>query len=310
MLETERKGELRLKHIFVLNPNAGHGTAQKELEDKLSCTSFDWKIYTTVAAGDSVRFIREWCETHPEPVRFYACGGDGTIHEVANAIYGYPQASISCYPVGSGNDFVKYYGGKERFSDPVALCSAPEESIDLIRVNDYYAINACHFGLDSCVASMMDRLRHKKILGGKRAYPISVLYAFFKGMRHKATITADDELLCNSDFLLCTAANGTYVGGSYRCAPRSSNTDGYMELCLVRRISRLRFLSVINKYKAGSHLDDPSLEKFIIYRRCKTMKVTAPKGFFISLDGEVKQISEFTAEIVPSAIRFAVPEKK
>lgn len=279
------------------------------MEEKLSATDFDWQIYTTSAAGDPIRFIHEWCNFHPDPVRFYACGGDGTIHEVANAIYGHPQASMSCYPVGSGNDFVKYYGGKERFSDSAALCFASEEAIDLIRVNDCNAINACHFGLDSCVASMMDKLRHKKIVGGKWAYPISVLYAFFKRMRHKATISADNELLCDSEFLLCTTANGTHVGGSYRCAPRSSNTDVYMELCFVRWISRLRFLSVIKKYKAGTHLDDPTLEKFIVYRRCKTMKVTAPKEFFVALDGKVKQISEFTAEIVPSAIRFAVLEQ-
>ena len=298
-----------MKHIFILNPNAGHATSKKELEEKLSSTSFDWQIYTTSASGDAVRFIREWCNTHPDPVRFYACGGDGTIHEVANAIYGYSQASMSCYPVGSGNDFVKYYGGKERFLDPVALCAASEVAIDLIRVNDLYAINACHFGLDSCVASMMDKIRHKKIIGGKRSYPISVLYAFFKGMRHKGKIWADGEPICDKEFLLCTAANGTHVGGSYRCAPRSDNSDGYMEFCLVRHISRLRFLSLMNKYKEGVHLDDPSLEKYIVYRRCKTMQVSAPDGFCVSLDGEVHRISSFTAEIVPSAIRFAVPEK-
>lgn len=296
-----------MKHIFILNPNAGHGTAKKELEDKLAGSSFDWQLYTTAAGGDAARFIREWCDNHAEPVRFYACGGDGTIHEVANAIYGYSQASMSCYPIGSGNDFVKYYGGRTLFLDPVALCSAPEVSIDLIRVNDRYAVNACHFGLDSCVAFMMNKIRHKKIIGGKRSYPLSVLYGFFKGMRHKAKVSADGELICDNEFLLCTAANGTHVGGSYRCAPRSNNSDGYMEFCLVRRISRLRFLSLIKKYKEGTHLDDPSLKKIIIYRRCKTMEVSAPEGFSVSLDGEVHRISSFTAEIVPSAIRFAVP---
>jgi len=39
------------------------------------------------------------------------------------------------------------------------------------------------------------------------------------------------------------------------------------------------------------------------------MQVTAPEGFHVSLDGEVRQISAFTAEIIPSAIRFAVPEQ-
>lgn len=296
-----------MKHIFILNPNAGKGTVASVLEESLSGSDFDWELYLTKAAGDSVRFIREWCDTHPEPVRFYACGGDGTIHEVANGIYGYPQASMSCYPVGSGNDFVKYYGGRERFLDPVALCNAPEVSIDLIRVNDLYAINACHFGLDSCVASMMDKLRRKKILGGKRAYPVSVLYAFFKGMRHRGSIWVDGKQVCNKDFLLCTAANGSHVGGSYRCAPYSDNGDGLIEFCLIRCLSRFRFLSVINKYKAGTHLEEPSLKKFIVYRRCKSVKVSAPEGFLVSLDGEVHKMPEFTAEIIPSAIRFAVP---
>ncbi|MGN1083737.1 MAG: diacylglycerol/lipid kinase family protein, partial [Lachnospiraceae bacterium] len=169
-----------MKHIFIINPNAGSGTAAEELKEKLAETNYDWKIYTTPAAGDAVRFIREWCDGHTEPVRFYACGGDGTLHEVANGIYGYPQASMSCYPIGSGNDFVKYYGGKERFLDPVALCAAPEAPIDLIRVNDRYAINACHFGLDSCVAETMNRIKHRRFLGGRRAYAFSVVYAFFK----------------------------------------------------------------------------------------------------------------------------------
>lgn len=304
-----KEEESLLKHIFILNPHAGHSTAGRELKQRLSKTSFDWMLYTTVAAGDAYRFIHTWCENHTEPVRFYACGGDGTLHEVANAIYGYPQASMSCYPIGSGNDFVKYYGGASRFLDPTALCSAPEFPIDLIQVGDTYAINACHFGLDSCVAERMNRLRNNKLFGGKRAYISAVLYAFFKGMRHYATIYADGEKLCDGAFLLCTAANGTHVGGSYCCAPRSNNHDGFLEVGLVRPVSRLRFLMLMNKYKKGTHLDDSSLKDIILYRRCKAIQVTAADGFTISLDGEVQKLSKFTANIIPNAIRFAVPEQ-
>lgn len=82
-----------------------------------------------------------------------------------------------------------------------------------------------------------------------------------------------------------------------------------MEFCLIRRLSRFLFLSVINKYKAGTHLEEPRLQKYIVYRRCKTIQVSAPEGFRISLDGEVHKMPEFTAEIIPSAIRFAVPEQ-
>lgn len=297
-----------MKHIFIINPNAGKGSAATELENKLKDSGFDWQVYRTTAPNDGFRFAKEYCENNDHPVRFYACGGDGTIHEIANAIYGFPHASMSCYPIGSGNDYVKYYGGRERFLDPIALCKAPEVPVDLIRVNDEYAINACHFGLDSCVAEIMNKVRHHKILGGKRAYPTGVIYAFVKGMRHYATLSADSETLIDGAFLLCTAANGICVGGSYYCAPRSSNDDGLLEVCLVRPISRLRFLRVINKYKAGKHLDDPSMQDMIIYRRAKTMEVKAEKEFTVSLDGELRKMKEATVEIVPSALRFGVPE--
>ncbi|MGN1084928.1 MAG: diacylglycerol/lipid kinase family protein, partial [Lachnospiraceae bacterium] len=122
-------------------------------------------------------------------------------------------------------------------------------------------------------------------------------------------ISAGDELLLDGAFLLCTAANGSHVGGSYRCAPRSKNNDGFLEVCLVRPVSRLRFLFLMKKYEQGTHLEDAAFQRFIIYRRCKALHVSAPEGFTVSLDGEIQKLSQFTAEIVPSAIRFAVPEQ-
>lgn len=83
-----------MKHIFIINPNAGKGSAATELENKLKDSGFDWQVYRTTAPNDSFRFAKEYCEINSHPVRFYACGGDGTIHEIANAIYGFPHASM------------------------------------------------------------------------------------------------------------------------------------------------------------------------------------------------------------------------
>ena len=126
-----------MKHVFIVNPAAGKkdctGEVSRHIQEICREMGLEFAIYKTSRPGHATELVQQIAGAEPEKhFRFYACGGDGTIHEVANAIYGYPQASMSCYPVGSGNDFVKYYGGKDRFLDPVALCAAPEESIDLI----------------------------------------------------------------------------------------------------------------------------------------------------------------------------------
>ena len=103
-------------------------------------------------------------------------------------------------------------------------------------------------------------------------------------------------------------ADGQYVGGSFRCAPRAKTDDGLMEVCMIRPISRLRFVKILTPYTNGEHLDRPDMQDIVIYRQAKKVEVEAAAGFAYSLDGEIIYENRFTVEIVPNAIRFAVPE--
>ena len=300
-----------MKHIFILNPAAGKENAKKALEEQLKTvySNVDYEIYETRGRGDAIAYIKQYCESNKDTVRFYACGGDGTLNEVVNGAVGYPQASVGCIPCGSGNDFVKYYGGKETFFDLAAQLEATEEEIDLVRVGDRYAINAAHFGFDSCVASVMTSVRRKKLIGGKNAYTTGIVVALLKAMRNKCKVWADGELLNpNGKILLCTLANGQYVGGSFRCAPRSVNNDGLLEVCLVTPVSLFKFLSLMNYYKAGTHLNNPKFERFLRYCRADRIEVEAPDNFVYLMDGELITCGKFTVEAIHHAIRFAVPK--
>ncbi len=301
-----------MKHIFILNPAAGKSNAFATVEQALReeyAEKIDYAIYQTQAPGDATAYIREYCRNHSEPVRFYACGGDGTLNEVVNGAVGFPQASIGCYPCGSGNDFVKYYGGKKYFLNLRAQLEAAEEEIDLLRVGNRYAINAVHFGFDSSVAKTMMNVRRKKLIGGKNAYTTGVVVGLFKAMRNRCKVTADGKLLDPKGIiLLCTLANGQYVGGSFRCAPRSVDNDGKIEVCLVHPLSYLKFMSLIKYYTEGSHLDNPKFGKYLEYCRAKQVEIEAPEGFLYSFDGELVRQHKFTVEVAHKAIRFAVPK--
>lgn len=300
-----------MKHVFIINPAAGKENSYEEIRQALETLErpVDYELYETQAPGDATAFIRNYCATHTDPVRFYACGGDGTLNEVVNGAVGFAHASVGCYPCGSGNDFVKYYGGKRVFLNVKELVEAPEESIDLMRVGNKYAINATHFGFDSCVAKTMMNVRRKKLIGGKNAYTTGVVVGLLKAMKNACKVYVDGELLNpKGTILLCTVANGQYVGGSFRCAPRSLDNDGLLEVCLVHPVSHLTFLKLIGDYTKGTHLGNPKFDKLIEYRRGKTVQIEAPEGFLYSFDGELIAQNRFVVEVVPEALRFAVPK--
>lgn len=301
-----------MKYIFIINPAAGRintfaeirGELERELKDRT-----EYELYRTQAPGDATAYIRDYCRTHSGPVRFYACGGDGTLNEVVNGAVGFPQASVGCYPCGSGNDFVKYYGGSKPFLNLRAQLEAREESIDLMRVGNKYAINATHFGFDSCVAKTVVNVRRKKLIGGRNAYTTGVLVGLFRAMKNKCRVSVDGRLL-NPDgvILLCTIANGQYVGGSFRCAPRSVNCDGLLEVCLVHPVSHIRFMNLMKYYTEGTHIGNPKFENIMEYCRGRRIEVEAPEGFVYSFDGELVKQNHFVVEVAPRAIRFAVPK--
>ena len=300
-----------MKHIFIVNPASGQGKASQNIYSSLSSLGKDYEcsVYLTKGKGDAETYIRKYLESHIEAVRFYACGGDGTVNEVVNGIAMFPQASMTVYPCGSGNDFIKCFGSKEDFLDITALTGAREIPIDVMKVNDRLCVNICHFGFDSYVAKKMDEVRSKKLIGGKNAYTTGVVMGLAKAMKNRAVITADGELMCGGDFLLCTVANGRYAGGKYKCAPKAMINDGLLDICVVDPVSRAKFVRLVKYYAEGTHLTDPRFKSFLHYRQCRHVEITADEGFAISLDGEVVPMSKAVIDIIPNGIKFAVPEK-
>ena len=304
-----------MKHIFILNPATGKNNAKTVARLQEQMKQYDGKLtyefYTTKQARDATEYVRTRCEAEPqEQLRFYACGGDGTANEVLNGVVGHDNASMTIYPCGSGNDFVKYYGNAERFLDLDALLNAEEAPIDVMRIGDRYALNVTHFGFDTAVTCTMEKYRHKKFTGGRKAYTMGIVKALITGMKNSCTVFVDGEQINDGSMLLCTIANGSYVGGGYKCAPHSDNTDGLLEICLARPISRFTFVKLMGVYRDGTHLEDPRFRNILAYRRGKSVRVSAPEGFEILLDGEIVAQNDFTVEVCPAAVRFAVPTEK
>ncbi|MBR2792335.1 MAG: diacylglycerol kinase family lipid kinase [Erysipelotrichaceae bacterium] len=301
-----------MKYVFIVNPSAGTENSVGAISEAINRSERkdQCEIYVTKGVNDATEHVRAYCEKHPEEkVRFIACGGDGTLNEVVNGAVGQENAEVSCYPCGSGNDFVKCFEDPERFKDIDKLLSAKARKIDLLKVGDRYSDNVVNFGFDTTVAISVNEGRARGGNAAKNAYTMGIIKALITSMKNEFEVYADGELI-NPDgkALLCTVANGQYVGGSFKCAPRAELDDGYMEVCLVKPISRIRFVKLLDTYTKGKHLDDPKLQDIMIYRKARKVRVKAKKGFAYSLDGEIIYDPDFTIEIAEKVLDFAAPE--
>lgn len=307
-----------MKYIFVINPAAGIKDSEefiraevKKAQDLLfekNGEMYECNFYTTKSKGDATEYVKAYLECHNEDVCFVACGGDGTLYEVVNGASAHRNAYVSVYPCGSGNDFVKYYGGAKPFLDITGIFEGSVCDIDIMKAGNKYSINICNFGFDTAVVKTMEKVRRFPVLGGNNSYYTGIATALFTAMKNKCRVYADGELL-NPDghILLCTLGNGSYVGGSFNCSPKSDNTDGLMEVCLVSPISLPRFLKLLPHYTEGTHLDSPGFEGILKYVRAKEIRIEADDKFLISLDGELVKAPEITVENIPNALHFIVP---
>ena len=301
-----------MKYVFIINPYAGKGMAEQIIRDGIekSAQKDDCIVCINQYVGNATDSVKKMRAEYPdEKIRFIACGGDGTINEVFNAAMGMENTEVSCYPCGSGNDFVKVFGGAEKFMDIQKLLDAPVQKLDMLKVGDRYSNNVVNFGFDTTVAITINEEREKTGHGNKNAYTKGVVKALITSMKNKFKVVADGEVL-NPDgmALLCTVANGQYVGGSFKCAPRAKTDDGIIEVCLVKTLSRLKFVKLLDSYTNGNHLDDPNFKDYIVYKQAKKVEVFAEDGFAYSLDGEIVYENHFVVEIIPAALDFAVPE--
>ena len=294
-------------YFFIVNGRTDFEQRIKEdLDKQLAGLSIYHKIYTTTGIGDGTRFVRLYCDLHPhKEVCFVACGGSGMVNEVASGIINEENKYMAVLAYGTTNDFIKYYPDRD-FTSFDKILKGEIQKIDSIRVNDNYSVNVCNFGFDSIVAS---EANYQAEQGHSKPYIRGIIKAIFTGRYNKIKVSADGKRLNRRRMLLCTLANGKYVGGEFLCAPNAVNDDGLIELCLIKPMLLLSFLRLMPIYKDGKHLSDPKLKNKIIYRRVKHVDIESKNLIEVCLDGEMLPGTSFSVDILPSSVNLILPEK-
>ena len=302
-----------MKHIFVINPRAGKVDRVAEISALLKKFNgiIDYEIYATKSQGDAREYVNNYLKEHPEneTYRFYACGGDGTLHDVANGAYKYSNAEVAVYASGSGNDFIKNFGDSNGFRDLESLIYGKPQKVDLLRVDDKVCVNIVSFGFDGEVTFAMHRFKRWPFISGKMAYNLGAVSSLLFKMSAPMKITIDDEPFFDGKGLLIAVANGHTYGGGFRCAPKALVNDGILDICFAKKISRFRAGGLMSSYKKGEHLTNPKCKDIIAYRKAKRVKIESNRDVAYQIDGETFRKNGLEIEVLPCAMTFIIPRE-
>jgi len=295
-----------MKYIFIVNGRKDKEFILPDLESQLSSVQEEYEIYITKGRGDATRYVRLYCEfNEKDEVCFVACGGSGTMNEVASGLVcAQINKSMAFLAYGTTNDYTKSFPSLN-FTSVKAMIEGQSSKIDVIKCNDDYAINVINIGFDAMAGYYADEMVQD---GVKGAYNKAVTKALFGSRYNRLKILVDGEKISGAFTLLCCVCNASYCGGQFYCSPDSKVDDGTIEVIFFPSCALLTLLMMLPKYKAGLHLQDDFCRTRLLFKRCKHIEVSCKELMYVCLDGEIVGAKHFDIDVLPSALNFRYPK--
>ena len=300
-----------MKHVFIINPKAGKRDQTARIygmADRLrDVHSLDCTCMLTDRPGGAEAMARKLAEAGEE-FRLYACGGDGTIHEVANGIAGFSNAAMTAIPTGTGNDFLKNFGeDAAKFTDAENLWDGDVFPLDLIDCNGRLCLTIACNGIDARVADSVHQYSGSPLLNGRGSYLCSLAVNFlFRPIGRRWTVSLGGTEL-EDDFALVSMCNGRYYGGGSPPVPEARMDDGVLHTVLLRNVSKATFARLFGAYSAGKYRELPA--DLIQVSTAKKVRIRAEDEDIVTcLDGECFRSREVVMTLSDKRLNFFAPK--
>lgn len=268
-------------YLFIINPIAGKGKALRfieYIERYMEENKLAYNLIYTEKTGQATGLVLENIEDYDV---FVAVGGDGTIKEVAEGISKAGRGILASLPLGTGNDLAKVlYGGNNLEKALYKITHKPVRYIDVCRVNAGYFTNIGSIGFDAQV--IVNYINMKKF-SGRIKYFLAVVYSLFTFKYRNLKIDLDGEEY-KGEITLLAMGNGSYYGGYFKVLPEAKLDDGFLHVCMVKKLGRLKIFLLAPFLLFGLH---KPFKKYVKFYRVKNAKVTSKHKFYLNLDGEI-----------------------
>ncbi len=292
-----------MEHLFIVNPAAGKGKSLEfipEIKRVFAGKAEDFHIEITRYPGHATEIARSYASRGT--YRIYSVGGDGTLNEVLNGM-AESGSSIAVIPAGSGNDFLKsIVPGKNRSDIVGRTVEGVEKTYDLGLINGRYFLNISSLGFDADVVHNTKKLKRVTGIGGGIGYTLGIFLAVAKLNNRNMQITVDGQSIMQKS-LLAAVANGRFYGGGMMPVPSAALDDGFLDICLIKGVSRLKILVLFPLFIKGRH----GILKEVSFLRGREISIKCEEDTPLNVDGELYTVREAVFKIIAGGIRIVVP---
>ncbi|MDC9500362.1 diacylglycerol kinase family protein [Pseudoalteromonas sp. Angola-18] len=313
LAKRHKKGELVIKNKAVIIANPVSGTKMWQDKEHLIVARlsayYDLEVLTTTKEIDGIELAKQAINDKPDII--IACGGDGTVTEVASVLVN-TQCKLGIIPMGTANALAHVLMGISSKIIPVEqacdlIIDGQTQTIDTAYCNDELMLLLAGIGYEQSMVEKADR--DSKNESGQLAYLSGFFQAFSEQKAQTLYVTLDDnqtqEVNTNS-FIVANAAPFTTLlaqGGG-----QPDHEDGLLDInwllpsdentTRVLSIAELMFSSITQTHLAiSSH-----------HTNAKKVTITADEEIKYVLDGEIKIADTLTITVDPASLNVISKE--
>lgn len=249
-----------------------------------------------------------------------ACGGDGTISEVANGILiSGKDAELGLLPSGTGGDFRKTLGIPRRARDAAEILrTGRSRRIDVGRVTfiatrgeqeTRYFLGVASFGM---TAEVIERVKQRKPewlpfkgpkwLSGRLSFGMSMLQTAIQSKATRVVVQTDEQPEQHLTLVALCIANARYFGGGMKIAPDAKLNDGRFDVVSVGDLGTFKIFSNAPRLYLGAHLGMQQVGHALA-AKVQARAAVQTEEVSIEVDGELPGRLPATFQIVPGALR-------
>jgi diacylglycerol kinase (ATP) len=272
-----------LKRVSViLNPKAGQGRLLNnwnEVFTELKKGFHDVQVYETTAPGEGASFVEQ---LHADTDVILAAGGDGTVHEIAEALLSIEEGkpAFGILPGGTCNDFSRALGMNQ---NPVKaaeqLSQKKIRDIDIGEFDGQFFTNFWGVGLITHVSESIDPDTKERF--GRLSYYLSAAKSMQTWEPFEISVQSE-EFQFEGKAAMFLAVNGPFTGGIRPFFPDTDIQDGKLDCLLIEEPSISFIWDVLQ-----NRLTDTSYEGqgYHYFQSSEIQIKTAPQQL-IDCDGE------------------------
>src|ERR1043165_1417170 len=311
--------------VVVINPSSASGStgeAWPRIASDLRAEFGPFQTAFTKVRGDAASLAADAARKGTKLI--VACGGDGTISEVANGILSSGKdAELGVLPSGTGGDFCRSLEipSQSRAAARI-LRKGRTRRIDVGRISfvDHDGAEAMRYfvGVASCGMStkVIERVKAggpdwlpantPKWLGGRVSLGASLLQTALRTEASRLLVQLDDERERHLLVVNFCIANARYFGGGMKIAPEAKLDDGKFDVIGVGDLGALKIFTSAPRIYFGSHLSLPEISHGLA-RKITVRPAERDTQIDLEVDGELPGRLPATFQIIPSALRVRCP---